>query len=67
MADEQVTDEIQCRTLKEMLLYKMDRTVAVVGVVAVAVYAVYLGSEAALQVAMVAVGGLVAYLGVKGK
>jgi hypothetical protein len=58
--------EIQCRTLKEMLLYKMDRSIAIAGIVLIGVYSVYNGPEMR-DIAMGVVTGLGVFLGIKGK
>jgi type IV secretory pathway VirB2 component (pilin) len=70
MSDEIINgqlEEVQCRTIKQMLLYKMDRTLAVIGVVVLGAWGLYVGTDASTQVTMAAIGGLVVYLGVKGK
>lgn len=60
MTDTQPTNGV--RKLKELLLYKVDRTVAIVGLVLVALVALYLKQE---NVAMAAVGALGVYVGAK--
>ena len=53
---------VECRTIKEMILYKMDRTIAVVGIVLLGCWAL---SKTApdVNVTMAAVSGLVGYIG----
>lgn len=51
-------------SLKEMLLYKIDRTVAIAGVVIIGCYGIYVNS---VEIALSALGILAVYLGVKGK
>lgn len=63
MEQETIKDE-ECRTLGEYLLYKLDRTLTILGVVAIAIVAMILISQdQAQQVATAAVGGLIGYLG----
>lgn len=50
------------RTFKELILYKIDRTLAVVGIVAVTALALWQANE---QVALVGIGALGGYLGAK--
>ena len=56
---------VECRTFKEMILYKIDRTFAILGII-------FLGSLAlghvesdptALNITMAAIAGLVGYVG----
>ena len=65
MADEQ---EPECKTITEMLLYKMDRNLAVIGAIAIGITALLVGKtpEAMNIVALVA-GGLVGFLGSRSK
>jgi len=67
MADEKelpvIVDGVECRTIKEMILYKMDRTIAVVGVVILGAWALSKAQPDAYQISMAAVGGLVGYIG----
>lgn len=58
--------EIQCRTLKEMLLYKLDRSIAIAGLVAIGVYSVYTGPELK-ELAMAVITAIGVFLGMKGK
>jgi hypothetical protein len=57
---------IQCRTLWEMLLYKLDRSIAVAGIVAVGIYSIYAGPDMK-DIAMGVATGLGVFLGMKGK
>lgn len=50
------------RTIKELMLYKVDRTLAIVGLSAVTITALILGHK---EVASMGVGGLAAYIGGK--
>jgi len=54
----------ECRSIQEYILYKMDRTLAVLGIIGIAVAAlfVYAGAEG-VQLGNVAIGGLVGYIG----
>ena len=56
-----------CRTFLEMLLYKMDRTLAVAGMIVLGGWGLYVGTEPAIQVTSAALTGLGVYLGIKGK
>ena len=51
------------RTLKEMILYKVDRTLAILGVIVLGAWALYIGTTDSIQIAMAAIGGLVGYVG----
>ena len=57
MADETITET-------QNLLYKVDRSLAIVGIVAIAIVAIffYKGSEG-VQIVSAAIGGLVGYVG----
>jgi len=59
MTDE--TPETECRTIGEYLLYKLDRTIAIVGVVLIAMVALWKGLDP--NIATAAIGGLVGYVG----
>ena len=58
-------DEIKdTYTTKEYILYKLDRTLAIGGVIAIALLGMaWLVPEAATQIAAAAIGGLVGYVG----
>ena len=58
-------DEIKdTYTTKEYILYKLDRTLAIGGVIAIALLGMaWLVPEAATQIASAAIGGLVGYVG----
>lgn len=61
------SNKVQYRTLKEMILYKMDRTLAVVGLIVLSGFAFYLRTPETITAGSLGVGALAAYLGVKGK
>ena len=63
MADE-VIDSGECRSIGEFILYKVDRTIAILGVVVIALLALYMakGPES-MNIATAAIGGLVGYVG----
>ena len=64
MADE----EIVPKTAVEYLLYKLDRTLAIVGVIGIALASIYLGKAPdSMQIATAAIGGLVGYVGGRSK
>ena len=58
-------DEIKGEyTAKEYILYKLDRTLAIGGIIAIALLGMaWLVPEAATQIASAAIGGLVGYVG----
>jgi len=58
-------DGVECRTFKEMILYKMDRTIAIVGIILLGALALSFKTvnTTASQIVMVAIGGLVTYVG----
>lgn len=58
------TPETECKTVGEYILYKLDRTIAILGVVAIALLALYMakGSDS-INIATAAIGGLVGYVG----
>ena len=54
----------ECYTTGEYILYKLDRTLAVMGVIAIAITAMFLiERQEAMQIATAAVGGLIGYIG----
>jgi len=62
--EQPIIKEEECRTVGEYLLYKLDRTLTILGVVAIAITAMLrISPEVAQQVATAAVGGLIGYLG----
>jgi len=62
MTEEELKPE--CRTVTEYLLYKLDRTLAVAGVIVIALCALWwVSANEALQIATAAVGGLIGYIG----
>jgi len=58
-----IVNGIECRTIKEMILYKMDRTIAVVGIVLLGCWALSIKTPESVQITMAAIGGLVGYVG----
>jgi hypothetical protein len=65
-----MTDEIEIipKTATEYLLYKLDRTLAIAGVIGIACIALWLGKAPdSVQIATAAVGGLVGYVGGRSK
>ena len=54
----------ECRTLTEYLVYKVDRTLAILGVIGIAMLALYIGKAPdSMNIATAAIGGLVGYVG----
>jgi len=60
----EIQDEIKTYTSAEYVLYKLDRSLAIAGIIAIAIVAlfVYAGAEG-VQIATGAIGGLVGYVG----
>ena len=57
-------NEVECRTPIDYMLYKLDRTLAVAGVIMIALCALWwVSANEALQIATAAVGGLIGYIG----
>ena len=56
--------EPECRTILEYILYKLDRNIAVCGIVAISVLAMlYWQNDSGLQVCTAGLGWLVGYVG----
>ncbi len=58
-----ITTEGLPKNLLEMLLYKVDRTLAIVGIIVLGAWALKIGSTEAIQIAMAAIGMLGGYVG----
>jgi len=58
---------VECRTFKEMILYKMDRTLAICGLIAIGIIALTTKTVSVPAIAVVSLiaGGLVTYIGGK--
>ena len=58
---------VECRTIKEMILYKMDRTLAICGLIALGIIALTTKTVTvpAISVVSLIAGGLVTYIGGK--
>jgi len=58
---------VECRTTKEMILYKMDRTLAILGLIALGIIALTAKTVTvpAISVVSLIAGGLVTYIGGK--
>ncbi len=62
--EQEITKEPECRTVVEYILYKLDRNIAVCGIVAISVLALlYWQNDSGLQVCTAGLGGLVGYVG----
>ena len=48
---------------KQMVLYKLDRTLAILGIIVLGGIALFVGSTESLQISTAAIGGLVGYVG----
>jgi len=62
-----VVNGVECRTFKEMILYKMDRTLAILGLILLGFTALMVKtlSPTATTVVSLIAGGLVTYIGGK--
>jgi len=62
-----VVNGVECRTMKEMILYKMDRTLAILGLIALGIIALTTKTVTvpAISVVSLIAGGLVTYIGGK--
>ena len=60
---EDPTDRRKPRSFIEIMLFKVDRTLAIIGVITLGGMALRLNTTEAVQLAMAAVGGLVGYIG----
>ena len=56
------TEEIDY-SVRSYLLYKLDRTIAIVGIVALGAWALSIGTTESIQIAVAAVGFLGGYVG----
>lgn len=65
--EQPIEKEPECKTLKEMLLYKMDRTLAVVGLIVLSGFALWLRTPETITAGGLGIGALATFLGVKGK
>ena len=62
-----IVNGVECRTFKEMILYKMDRTLAICGLVLLGIITLSVkevSSTASTIISLIA-GGLVTYIGAK--
>jgi len=50
-------------SIKEYILFKVDRTIAILGLVMLGAWAMYTGTAETVQIGMAVVGGLVGYIG----
>lgn len=56
--------EPECHKPIDYILYKMDRTLAIFGIIGIAVVALFIyANDSAVQIATGAIGGLVGYVG----
>jgi amino acid permease len=51
-----------CHTLAEYMLYKLDRTIAVIGLILIAAWVCWLKLPDGMQIVNTAVGGLIGYI-----
>lgn len=62
--EQPITQEPDCRTLGEYILYKLDRSIAIIGIIGITMYAMHtLPGEIAMQIASAGIGGLIGYVG----
>ena len=62
-----ITTEGPIRNIKEMLLYKIDRTLAVLGIISLGIWALMVGTNEAIQIASAATGFLGGFISGRGK
>ena len=60
MADE---TEPECKTISQYMLYKLDRTLAIGGIIVIALLAIWLGKTDSSNIVMAGISGLVGYVG----
>lgn len=60
MADE---PEVECKTLAQYLTWKLDRTIAILGLIALGLFGMWIGKNEAMQVSIAVAGALAGYLG----
>lgn len=65
MADEPC--EFIPKTLKEIIFYKVDRSVAIIAIALIGGFAIYIQTESSMQIAALCVGALATYIGNKAK
>jgi len=53
----------QPRSIKEYVLFKLDRTITIVGLVILGGWSLYQGTTESLQIGLAVVAGLVGYIG----
>jgi len=58
-----MTDEVKTRTLTEMIMFKIDRSIAVLGIIVLGAWALNIATAESVQITMAAIGGLVGYVG----
>ena len=63
MEDEPLIDKRKPRSAFEIITFKLDRTLAIIGIILIGGMAIKINSTEAIQLAMAAVGGLVGYIG----
>jgi hypothetical protein len=56
-------DEEQTYSIKEYILFKLDRSIAILGLIALGLWSMYKGTPETVQIGMAVVGGLVGYIG----
>jgi hypothetical protein len=52
----------ECIGIKEYILYKLDRTIAVIGLIIIAMWVCWLRQPEGMQIVNTAVGGLIGYI-----
>ena len=54
--------DLSKKSFTEILLFKVDRTIAILGIIALGSWGLYVGTTESIQIAMACVGGLVGYV-----
>lgn len=61
MADE--PEVVECKTISQYLLWKLDRSIAILGLIALGLFGMWIGKNEAMQVSIAVAGALAGYLG----
>jgi hypothetical protein len=56
-------DEEKKYTTREYVLFKLDRTVAIIGIIVLGGWSLAIGTPESVQIGIAAVGGLIGYIG----
>ena len=62
MTEEPKANEV-CHTVTEYILWKLDRTIAILGLIVLGSWGLYKATPESIQIGIAVVGGLVGYIG----